>query len=46
MQDIEGIIMNYGLLSVPILIMSEQWAKFEAYFPCGDGVWYIEQKVS
>ena len=44
MQDIKGIIMNYELLSVPMLIMSEKWAKFEAYFSCGDDVWYMEQK--
>ena len=34
MQDIKGIRTNYELLYVPIPIMSEQWAKFEAYFSC------------
>ena len=44
MQDIKGIITNHELLSVPIMIMSEQWAKFEAYFSCGDDVFYMEKK--
>ena len=44
MQDITGIIKTYELLSVQILIMSEQWETFEAYFSCGDDVWYMEQK--
>ena len=44
MQDIKGIRTNYELLSVPMLIMSEQWTKFEAYFSCGYDVWYMEQK--
>ena len=46
MQDIKGIKMNYELLSVPILIMSEQREKFEDYFSCGDDVWYKYQKGS
>ena len=39
----KGTITNYELLYVPILIMSEKWANFEAYFLCRDDVWYMEQ---
>ena len=46
MQDIKGTRTNCELLSVPILIMSEQFAKFETYFSYGDDVWYMEQKGS
>ena len=46
MQYIKGIIMNYERLSVTILIISEQWENFEAYFSCEDDVWYMEQKGS
>ena len=38
--------MKYVLFSVPILIISEHWENFEAYFSCGDDVWYMEQKGS
>ena len=32
MQDIKGIRTNYELLSVPIIIMSEQWGNLEPIF--------------
>ena len=44
MQEIKGIRTNYELLSIPILILSKQLANFEAYFLCGDDIWYMEQK--
>ena len=45
MQDTKGIRNNNEMLSVQMLIISEQWEHFEAYFSCGDDVWYMEQNV-
>ena len=41
----KGIRTNYELFYVPILNMSEQWSHFEAYFSCGDDVWYKENNI-